>query len=174
MHNRPEKNELLEDVLNEASPPQFRTALLGETLRLARRRRRWRQTRNAGGVLAAIVFAGIIVRQQWPEKKSDQTVVVPVAEIPAPKSFQLVVTRPLPSGAVVTTGNFSPVKVISSTSDVLPIATSGGGFRYISDEQLLALVGTPAMLIRTGPDSEELVFANPADRQRLFGDKPSQ
>ena len=46
--NRPTDNErLLDDMLSEAVPADFREALLGETLRLACRRRRWRQTRRA-------------------------------------------------------------------------------------------------------------------------------
>jgi hypothetical protein len=168
MNDHPEKNELLDDVL--ASPPEFRAALLDATLRQARRRRRWRQARNAGGVLAIIIFAGIFARQFWPENISDKTVAVTPAEISAPKSFQLVETLPLPSGVVVTTGNFSAAKIISSAADVTQIATTGGNFNFISDEQLLALVsGHPAVLIRTGPDSEELVFADPADRRRFFG-----
>jgi len=35
----------------------------------------------------------------------------------------------------------------------------------INDDELLALVAShPAVLIRTGPHSEELVFANPKDQ----------
>ena len=170
MNDRPEKNELLADVLAEASPPEFRATLLAETLRHARRRRRWRQARNGVGVLAAIMVAGFFAWQHWPGKISRVTAVRPPAEIPAPKSFQLVATQPLPPGAVVTTGNFAAVKMILSTPDVLQITTRGGGFRYINDEQLLALVGGhPAVLIRTGPDSAELVFADPEDRRFFFG-----
>ncbi len=170
MNERPEKNELLDDVL--ASSPEFRAALLGETLRLARQRRQWRQARTVGGVLVAMVLTGIFARQLWMGKVSDKTVVASRAEISAPNSFQLVETQPLPAGAMVTTGIFSPAQTISSAAGVTQITTTAGNFRFINDEQLLALVsGTPAVLIRTGPDSEELVFANPEDRQRLFGDK---
>ena len=161
-----EKKHLLEDVLAEASPPEFRAVLLAESLRLARRRRRWRHARNAGGGLAVMILAARFAWQNWPEKTSS---VPPLAKIPAAKSFQLVETKPLPAGAVVLTGQFSAVKIISSESSVAQIATTGGGFRFINDAQLLALVGGhPAVLIRTGPDSAELVFANPED-QKLLG-----
>ena len=161
-----EQKNLLDDVLAEASPPDFRAALLGETLRLARRRRQWRHTRQTGGVLAVMVLIALLTRQNRPEKISSAPT---PAKIPVAKSYQLVETRTLPAGAVVATGNFSAVKIISSESSVAQIATTGGGFRFINDAQLLALVGGhPAVLIRTGPDSAELVFANPED-QKLLG-----
>ncbi|MDE3067292.1 MAG: hypothetical protein KGJ60_07040 [Verrucomicrobiota bacterium] len=82
------------------------------------------------------------------------------------RSCTLVRTRPLPAADIVTTrppaagqlaGASAPVKIVQTT------ATSGR-FRVINDEELLALLGShPAALIRTGPHSEELVFANPAD-----------
>lgn len=165
MNHRTEKQQLLDEVLAEASPPDFRAALLGETLRLARRRRQWRHTRQTGGVLAVGVLAALFAWQNWPDKISSSQ---PPAKIPAAKSYQLVETRTLPPGAVIATGNFSAVKMISSEPAVAQIATTGGGFRLINDEQLFALVGPrPAILIRTGPDSELLVFANPED-QKLF------
>ena len=161
-----EQKNLLDDVLAEASPPEFRASLLAETLRLARRRRQWRHTRQAGGVLAVMVLIALLTRQNRPEKISSAPT---PAKIPAAKSYQLVETRTLPAGAVVAMGQFSAVKIISSESSVAQIATTGGGFRFINDAQLLALVGGhPAVLIRTGPDSAELVFANPED-QKLLG-----
>lgn len=167
MNDRADQRELLDDVLAEASPPDFRASLLGETLRLARRRRRWRQTRQTGGVLAMLLLAALLAWQNRPAKVS---IVRAPAEISTPQSYRLVETQPLPAGAVVTTGNFTAVKMISSEAAVAQIATRSGGFRFINDEQLLALVGPrPAMLIRTGPDSEELVFADarmPADEQK--------
>ena len=49
---------------------------------------------------------------------------------------------------------------------VVEIATVSGGYRLINDDELLALLADkPAALIRTGPHSEELVFANPEDQK---------
>jgi hypothetical protein len=60
--------------------------------------------------------------------------------------------------------------MVSTTAGAGEIATRGGGYHLINDDQLLALLaGSPAALIRTGLDSEELVFANPEDRRRLLG-----
>ena len=52
---------------------------------------------------------------------------------------------------------------------VIEVATVSGGFRIINDNELLALLADkPAVLIRTGPNSEELVFANPADQKKFL------
>ena len=49
------------------------------------------------------------------------------------------------------------------------MATVSGGYRLLNDDELLALLADkPAVLIRTGPHTEELVFGNPEDRQRLL------
>ncbi len=84
----------------------------------------------------------------------------------AGQSYQLVRTRPLPPGAVVVTTKFSAAGQAASVPKVVEVATSGGGFRLINDNELLALLADkPAVLIRTGPDSEELVFAKPEDQK---------
>ena len=70
------------------------------------------------------------------------------------------------SGAVVVTTKYPAAGPAASVPKVIEVATSGGGFRLINDNDLLALLADkPAVLIRTGPDSEELVFANPADQK---------
>ena len=160
MNDRADQQRLLDDVLAESSLPDFRAELLGETLRLARRRRRGRQTRRAGGVLAALFFAAWMAWQSYPVKTS---AVHSAEKIPAARNCRRVETQPLPAGAVVATGDFAAVKMISSSPAVATIATSRGGFRFINDAQLLALAEPrAALLIRTGPNSEELVFADAA------------
>jgi hypothetical protein len=160
MNDRSEP-QLLDEVLAESSPPDCRAALLDETLRQVRLLRRRRQMMRAGGVLAVAVLAALFAWQEQPVKKSFAR---PVAKMAAARSYQLVETRPLPAGALVGTKDFARVQMISSEATVRTVATGRGGFRFISDEQLLVLVGPrPAILIRTGPDSEELVFAEPAD-----------
>ena len=168
MKNHFDQENLLAEVLAEASPAEFREAMLRQTLRLARQRRRRRQIRRAGGVAGmAMTLALLILWQNHPEK-------VPVSPSPAKtaikKSYQLVETQPLPTGAVVSNDEFSSVKVVSSKTAVTQVATVGGGYRLINDEQLLALIGPrPTILIRTGPNSEELVFADPQDQKRFLG-----
>ena len=161
MNDRSDHKKLLDDVLAESSPPDFRAALLGETLRLARSRRRRRQARRSAGVLAALLFA---VWFAWQNRPMQRTVAVrPAAPTWAAKSYTLVETQPFSAKAILTTKDFVGAKLIASTTRVEAITTRGGGFRFINDAQLLALAGPrPAMLIRTGPNAEELVFADSA------------
>jgi hypothetical protein len=157
MTGRFDQKQLLDDVLAESSPPDFRTALLGEVLRQARRRRRWRQSRSAMGVLVALFLTTWLVRHNRVEKL---TAISPPRTIPVAASYQLVATQPFRVGAVVVTANSVRVGTISFSATVVQIATSSTGFRYLDDAQLLELAGPgAAILIRTGPHSEELVFA---------------
>jgi len=162
MSDRNNKENLLNEVLAEASPAGFREALLGETLRLARRRRHFRQTRQAIGILGVFVLLAIFGRQNWP---TQSVVSKTVEKKSTPESYKLVLTQPLPEDELITTRQ-SSVQLVASTPDVAQISTFSGGFRQINDNELLALLsGKPAILIRTGPHSEELVFANPKDQK---------
>ena len=168
MNDRSDNQELLDDVLAEASPPEFRSALLGETLRQARQRRRWRQARRAGGALLALLLVVAMVRREFSAKQNPAVSLAPTAA--SPNSYVLIETQPLPAGALVTNRIFSSVPTITSSPQFVTIATTSGHFRIINDEQLLSLLGpVPVALVRTGPNSEELVFANPADQKRLVG-----
>lgn len=159
--------QLLAEVLADLSPADFRAAALTVTLRAAGRRRRWRQTRQAGGALALIIFATWLAWQRQPPKNIP---VSPIAKVVLAKSYQLVETQPFPAGEMVTTETFPAANRISSDSPVALVATASGGFRYINDAQLFALLGNrPAVLIHTGPQSKELVFANPEDQKQLLG-----
>ena len=170
MNHRADQEKLLAEVLAEASPADFRAAMLAETLHLARRRRQFRQARQAAGVLAVICLLAVLVAQQFSK---------PAAVSPSPakniarqiawQSYELVRTQPLPSGALVRTMKFSETQSAAAVPKVLEVATTGGGFRLINDDELLALLADkPAVLIRTGPNSEELVFANPADQKGVL------
>jgi hypothetical protein len=163
MNRRPDNNDLLADVLSETAPPDFRAALLGETLCLVRRRRRWRQTRRAVEIFTFVGLLTILIWQNLPEPSA---VSKPLAKKMAPPSYDIIHTQRLPDNAIVTTRSFSNSQRIASVPSVVQIATTGGEFRQINDGELLALVsGKPAVLIRTGPHSEELVFANPEDQK---------
>jgi hypothetical protein len=157
MTERFDQKQLLDDVLAESSPPDFRTALLGEVLRQARRRRRWRQSRSAMGLLVALFSTTWLV---WHNRVEKLSAVSPPRIIPVVTSYQLVATQPFPADAVVVTANSARAGTISSSATVVQIATSSTGFRYLDDNELLELAGPgAAILIRTGPHSEELVFA---------------
>ena len=156
-------NHLLDDVFTEASPPDFRAALLAETLRLARRRRQIRQVRPVAGVL---VMAGLLVVLVAQHLSRPSVISRPLVQKIEPQSYALVRTQPLPASALISTRNFSATGFAASVPKVVEVATVSGGFRLINDDQLLALLADkPAVLIRTGPHSEELVFANPEDER---------
>jgi hypothetical protein len=165
MNDRHDSEDLLRDVLGEASPADFREASLGETLRLARGRRHRRRVQQASVALAGLVLLAILARQWLPRRSlTAQQVSKPVAE----ESYQLVRTEPLPGDVIITTARFPESQLVGLMAVVGQVATTGGGFRQINDDELLSLVsGKPAVLVRTGPHSEELVFANPKDKQSL-------
>jgi hypothetical protein len=165
MNNHSDKESLLAEVLAEASPGDFRAATLSETLRLVRRQRQFRQARRTVGVLTAMSLLTVLIVQQF---SKPTTVSQPLANKAAKQSYELVRTQPMLPGAVISTMRFSATGFAASVPKVTEIATVGGGFRSINDDELLSLLADkPAVLIRTGPNSEELVFAN-ADDQRSF------
>jgi len=166
MNNRTDQESLLAEVLAEASPTDFREAMLAETLRLARRRRQFRQVRQAAGVLAVTGLLAVLVAQQFSRQPD---VSMPLAKKIVKQSYELVRTQPLPAGALISTRKFSEAQFAASVSTVVAVATVSGGFRQINDNELLALLADkPAVLIRTGPNSEELVFANPEDQKKFL------
>jgi len=165
MNNSADQKDLVVEVFAEASPPDFRAAMLAETLRLARRRRQFRQARRAAGITVAISLLAVLAAQRFSKPASIST---PLAKQIAKPSCEMVRTQPLPANAIVHTRSFPATGFVSPGPSVTEVTTTGGGFRLINDDELLALLADkPAVLIRTGPHSEELVFANPED-QKVF------
>src|ERR1035437_1256060 len=162
MNHEPDNEQLLAAVFANAPPAASGEALLGETMRLARRRRRWRQTRRTAALLVALGLLAVLVRQNF---QPHPLTPVPVAKVKV-KSYELVRTQPLSAGAIVVTRPLSANQLVASVATAEMVQTSSGNFRMINDEELLALVASrPAALVRLGPHSEQLVFANPADEK---------
>jgi cytoskeletal protein RodZ len=162
MNNRIDNERLLSDVLAEASPPDLREALLNETLRLARRRKRARQTRHA---IAAVVILSLLAVLVWHNSPQRSVVRQQLAKTPPP-TYKLVRTEPLAASAVVVTQPFSSKQLAAppAGTEIVHTTLTGSGFRILNDDELLALVSPrPVALVRTGPHSEELVFVNPED-----------
>jgi hypothetical protein len=153
-HNEP----FLSDVLREGIPADFREGLLNQTLRLARRRRRFRQGRRAASALAVVVGLGLLVWQRLPSNLRS-------TGFPA-KPYTIVRTQPLPPAAWVATRPLSPANLVASamTGNIIVTAKAGVPVREINDDELLALVPEPAALVRFGPHSAELVFVDLARR----------
>jgi len=118
--------------------------------------------RQAAGVFAVAALLVILGWQNWPTQSVASK---PIAKKTVRTNYKLVRTQPLPEIDLITTRQ-SSVQIVASISAVAQISTTSGGFRQINDNELLALLaGKPAVLIRTGPHSEELVFANPIDQK---------
>ena len=153
MNPAPDNERLLDDVLADATPAGFREALLGETLRLARRRRHWRQTQRAVTVLAVLVLATIAGWRAWVPGPSKP-------ELSA--SYQLVRSRPLRAEQILTTQPLAAGRVVATVATMDVIYTASGSFREIDDDELLALAAPRvAALVRRGPHEAELVFVQP-------------
>jgi hypothetical protein len=166
MNKHADKESLLAEVLAEVSPADFRATLLAETLRLARRRRHFRRARWATGVLVVISLLAVLMGQQTPKPT---VVSAPPATRIVKQSYELVRTQLLPARALISTRTFSGNELAASAGAVVEITTTTGGFRLINDDELMALLADkPAVLIRTGPHSEELVFANPEDQKKFL------
>ncbi len=163
MNHEADNGLLLNDVLAEAAPPDFRGAMLDQTLGLARRCRRWRQTRHAVGIFAVLGLLGIFIWQtNLPPRASAPVSVARAVE----RNYILVRTQPLPAGEMVSTQPFAGGRFLASVATVEIVPTSNRNYRVINDNELLALLAShPAALVRTGSHSERLIFANPEDEK---------
>jgi hypothetical protein len=142
--NRSDQNRLLDELFAEATPDAFREALLADTLQHVRRRRIGLRVRKVAGAAAAIA----IIAVGW----------LSLPRSPAPtSSYTLVTTQPMASNARVTTQPFAGTSI--ARADPIPTITTSRTIRLIGDADLLALAGPrPAALIRTGRDTQELIF----------------
>ena len=152
---KPEGDHLLDDVLTEAE--EFPGALLDETLRAVRQRRRLRRSSRGLAVLGVLaVGAAVVWNTLLPARR---------VEVVHP-ALHIVSSRPLPSAMIVATRPGGLTMVTSSPKTHLLVETGSinDPFKEINDEQLLALAdGRPAALVRHGPHQAELIFLNPDD-----------
>jgi len=154
MNHSPDHRRLLADVLAGTSPAGFREALLGETLRLARRRRQWRQVQRGAAVMAALalVAGGVWWKLSGPAKAKLAT------------GCLVVRTQPLSPAQIVTSQPLAANQHVASISCANVVLTASGGFREIGDDELLALAAPQvAALVRRGPHEAELIFVKPSD-----------
>jgi hypothetical protein len=148
-------HDLLADVLAEAEPLGFRGMLLDQMLRRDRRRRRTRRTLRATAAGMVIGLAIFFAGQSW---------------VSAGAGYATVPTRPLEPSALVGTADFETASRVTSVPFFANVHTipSAGLVRWIDDHELLALASPhPAVLIRTGPSSQTLVFCPESDRPRV-------
>ena len=154
MNRRTDNDRLFADALADAGPSGFRESTLGETLRLARRRRQFRQVRRGGIALGIALLLAISFRPRTASQRAKTG--------NTPPGYTLVETQPLPANAIVETKPFTGAIVVSApTASVITTAQAGDGLRELTDDELLALAPAHAALIRLGPHSAELVFEDP-------------
>ena len=152
-HSR--NKQLLSDVIAEESDSNFREALLDHTLHVVRRKRRFRKARQVAYASLMVVGVALIGFHFL------------ISKPPVSKGFErpylLVTTQPLPASAVFSTSGGHSMPVISSLATIELVTTteSSPALHQLDDDELLALVPSPALLVRRGPHLAELVFANP-------------
>lgn len=156
MNRPPSHQDLLDDVLDESVPAEFRATLLSETLLLVRRRRQWRKARRATTVFALLLLFGVGAWRGWVLHR-------PVETLPV-SGYELVSTQALSSDAIVTTRPLSFEETIGTVASVEVVRTVPGMNRprFVTDEELLALAAhrLPA-LVRTGEHTQKLIFLAP-------------
>ena len=149
MNHQNDKERLLADVLAGEDGAGFREALLSETLRLARRRRHFRQTRRASAVVAVFVGLGWLGWHSLPW------------QVKSPEAMQqnYVVVHSQPLAVDQRVASFTNVQRVQTAQGV-------GQFREIGDDELLALAEPrPAALVRRGPHTAELIVLNSPDEE---------
>jgi len=158
--NRNDSQQLLDDVLSDAAPADFRAALLDQTLRQVRHRRRVQRWNRNLAAAAGLVLVSLTC---W-------KIFQPASELIESRVPALVVihSRPLDPSILVETKPGAVNVVVSSTSTFASVETgrSRSQFQEIDDEGLLAFMqGKPVALVRHGPNQAELIFLNPEDEK---------
>jgi hypothetical protein len=157
MNRRTDNERLLADVIADESEAGFHEALLGETLRLVRRRRRFRQARRTAMVTVLLAGLALLVWQRLPTR-----IVAPGAE---EGSYAIIRTQPLPPSALVTTRPFPAGQLVASIAMKQVVETSSARrlYRDVDDDELLAMLSPKvAALVRLGPNREELIVLDQA------------
>lgn len=158
MKHQTDPERLLDDMLEESAPPDFRAQLLEQTLRQVRRRKQVRRVSRS--LFITVLLVGLPLAL-W---KRPSPPAPTLASRPQP--FGLVRSQPLPPSMFVESRSDSVNFVTSSAITVIPIETRQGEdlFREISDDELLALAGDrPVALVRQDSEHAELFLLNPAD-----------
>ena len=167
MKNEPDPNRLLDDILEEISPPAFRAELLERTLKQVRHRRHLRQWNQRLLAAAVIVMAGLFAWRTYAPRS--QRHALPVARL------NWVSSKPLsPAMIVASNTNFlHTITSLGSTVAIVQTQTSHYQLRELNDEELLAMVeGKPALLVRQTPHEAELLIVDSATQMPHLAGEP--
>ena len=157
MNRQTDEEQLLNEVLAESLPESRRDELLSQTLLTVRRRRHTRQARRTVVALLLVLGLGFLLWPRAPHR---------MVQSNAPKPYVVVQTQPLPESEIVKTAPLRASSRVTSgpTATVISTATAPHLAREIDDAGLLSLAApNPAVLVRLGPHSAELVFAHTTD-----------
>ena len=154
MNKKTDQERLLDDVLAGEADAGFHEALLAETLRLARRRRRSLHAQRVGVMLAVISLITAVAVWRNPR--------APVIVPPSPaQNYQVIFSQPLPAASIVSTRLLSADQLVASKAMAVVIHTTAmsAGYREVGDDELLALAAPQVVaLVRRGPHEVELLF----------------
>lgn len=162
-----DSKRLLDELIEETAPAAFREALMHETLRRVRRRRRVRAL-NQG--LSLVALFTVLLALAWRAFVFQQPSLEPAQVQPRrleQPSYHLVRSQPLDQAMIVETRPGAVATVLSAPGGVAIVQTMPGDhlFHELTDEQLLGLLaGRPAALVRYSPQQAELLFLNPQDQ----------
>jgi hypothetical protein len=152
---------LIDDLLEDAIPPEFRAALLDKTLQGARQRKRGRRLNLA---LGATALAGIFTLAFWEMRVPTMTPnqihrpVLSAANLHKSSPVLIVSTKRDAVEKVVASDPASALTMVQTTESARP--------REINDQQLLALLSDrPVALVRQGAHEAELIFPNSEDEK---------
>lgn len=152
--------KLLDDLLEEAAPPEFRAALLDETLRQARRRKTIRRFNSALGATALVALLAFVFWKTHGPNVATNRIRKP--------DLIIVQSRPLNPAQIVQTkpGAVEMVSSLASTFTLVETHVSERLYAEIDDQQLFALLaGKSVALVHRGPNQAELIFLNSEDEK---------
>lgn len=143
---RSDESELLADLLTDEA---FREESLARTIQRARGKRRLRHAQVAAVGLAVLLASAMLSLKRNP-------VTAPTTSRDEKAAFELVNTRPLRPGILVS----------SAKSSAIVVTTKPGSITEIADEELLAVVpGETKLLVWHAPGRAELVVLDAEEPQ---------
>jgi hypothetical protein len=170
MKSDTDSENLLDDILGEAAPAEFRAALLNQTLHLARCRRRVLVVQKGAMALVLLGLGTWLWNSAVIRPRSPQGNRVAQQQRTHQPSVGSVRSQPFDAASIIETraGTTPIVASIAATSSIAIVETrpSEHFFNEINDQQLLSLfAGRSAALLRAGPDDAKLLIL---DEERRF------
>ena len=159
MKNESDPERLLNDILADAAPPDFRTELLDRTLGSVRRKRRQRQWGQQLLAAALMLVASFLVWRTSAPKHVSQP-----EQPSAIGDLAMVSSSPLKPSMLVESAPGSVQIVSTYMSSAAMLVETGGSdpsLQLLNDQELLAFMGgKPAIIVRESPRHAELLVVD--------------